>query len=133
MIVEERSLWVDSAGPGLQRGGFGQKYVLRMLDGDLGPVGEVLASFRGGRFIHPPPGILGGGAAPNGFLSIRGNSEDAGRQVIVRAGDRIVSHIPGGGGYGDPKQRDPALVEADLRNGLITPEHAREHYGYPAA
>lgn len=133
MIVEERSLWVDSAGPGKFRGGFGQKYVLRMLEGELGPVGDVLASFRGGRFIHPPPGLLGGGPAPKGFLSIRGTSEDAGRQVIVRAGDRIVSHIPGGGGYGDPMARDRALVEEDLRNGLITPEHAREFYAYPAA
>jgi N-methylhydantoinase B len=132
MIVEERSLWQDSAGPGRFRGGFGQKYVLRILEGDLGPVGEVLASFRGGRFIHPPEGVLGGGAAPNGYLGIRGKSDDAGRQVILRAGDRIESHIPGGGGYGDPKKRERAAVAADLRNGLITIEHARRHYGYEA-
>ena len=132
MIVEERSLWQDSAGPGKFRGGFGQKYVLRMLDGDFGPVGDVLASFRGGRFIHPVPGVLGGGDAPNGFLSIRGTRDDAGRQVIVRAGDRIVSHIPGGGGYGDPKERDREAVARDLRNGLISAEHARSAYGYSA-
>lgn len=132
MIVEERSLWQDSAGPGRYRGGFGQKYVLRMLEGAHGPVGDVLASFRGGRFIHPVPGILGGGDAPNGFLSIRGTRDDAGRQVIVRAGDRIESHIPGGGGYGDPKARDRAAVAEDLRNGLISAEHARLAYGYPA-
>ena len=130
MIVEERSLWTDSAGPGQFRGGFGQKYVLRMLEGEHGPVGEVLASFRGGRFIHPPEGVLGGGNAPNGYLAIRGKSDDAGRQVIVRAGDRIESHIPGGGGYGDPRKRDRAAVARDLKNGLITPDHARRHYGY---
>ncbi len=133
MIVEERSLWEDSAGPGKFRGGFGQRYVLRLLEGDLGPVGDVLASFRGGRFIYPPEGVLGGGSAPNGFLSIRGTSEDAGRQVIVRAGDRIVSHIPGGGGYGDAKERSRAAVQADLKNGLISAEHARKHYAYEAA
>jgi N-methylhydantoinase B len=77
--------------------------------------------------------VLGGGSAPNGFLSIRGTSEDAGRQVIVRAGDRIVSHIPGGGGYGDPKERSRAAVQADLKNGLITAEHARKAYAYEAA
>jgi N-methylhydantoinase B/oxoprolinase/acetone carboxylase alpha subunit len=133
MLVEERSLWEDSAGPGKFRGGFGQKYTLRMLDGDLGPVGDVLASFRGGRFIYPPSGILGGGDAPKGFLSIRGTSDDAGRHVILRAGDRIESHIPGGGGYGDPKERDRSAVEKDLRNGLISMAHAIQYYGYSAA
>ena len=133
LIVEERSLWEDSAGPGKFRGGFGQKYVLRMLEGDLGPVGDVLASFRGGRFLYPPSGVLGGGDAPNGFLSIRGTSEDAGKQVLLRAGDRIVSHIPGGGGYGNPAERDPAAVARDLENGLISLEHAQRWYGYVPA
>jgi N-methylhydantoinase B len=132
VVVEERSLWQDSAGPGKYRGGLGQKYVLRMLDGDLGPAGDVLASFRGGRFIHPPRGILGGGSAPKGFLSIRGESQDAGRQVVLRAGDRIVSQIPGGGGYGDPRERSREAVARDVQDGLISAEHARTHYGYEA-
>lgn len=130
MMVEERSLWQDSAGPGKFRGGFGQKYVLRMLDGELGPMGDVLASFRGGRFVHPPEGVLGGGAAPNGYLSIGGKQDDAGRQVLVKPGDQIVSHIPGGGGYGNPQERDRAAIEMDLKNGLISPEHAKQYYGY---
>ena len=132
MIVEERSLWEDSAGPGKFRGGLGQKYILRMLEGEHGPVGEVLASFRGGRFIYPPSGILGGADAPNGFLTIRGTRDDAGRHVTLRAGDRIVSHIPGGGGYGDPAERDRAMVASDLKNGLISADHARKFYKYAA-
>ncbi len=133
VIVEERSLWEDSAGPGKFRGGLGQRYVLRLLEGELGPVGDVLASFRGGRFIHPPEGVLGGGDAPKGFLSIRGESQDAGRQVVLRGGDRVVSHIPGGGGYGDPRDRSREAVAQDLRNGLISAEQARTRYGYEAA
>jgi len=133
LIVEERSLWQDSAGPGKFRGGFGQKYVLRLLDGEQGPVGEVLASFRGGRFRFPPEGVLGGGSAPTGFLSIAGVSQDAGRQVVLRAGERIVSHIPGGGGYGNPAERSREAVEMDLKNELISKEHARRHYAYDAA
>lgn len=133
VVVEERSLWEDSAGPGKFRGGFGQRYVLRVLDGEFGPDGDVLASFRGGRFIHPPEGVLGGGDAPRGFLSIRGESQDAGRQVVLRAGDRIVSHIPGGGGYGNALERDRGAVARDVQNGLITPEHAKRCYGYDVA
>ena len=74
--------------------------------------------------------MLGGGDAPKGYLAIRGKSDDAGRQVILRAGDRIESHIPGGGGYGDPKKRDRAAVARDLKNELITIDHARRHYDY---
>lgn len=132
LVVEERSLWTDSAGPGRFRGGLGQNYVLRVLDGDLGPRGDVLASFRGGRFIYPPSGIAGGAASPKGFLSIRGTPDDAGRHVMLRAGDRIVSRIPGGGGYGDPMTRDRAAVAEDVRNGLVTAAHAAEAYGYKA-
>lgn len=132
VVVEERTLWQDSAGPGKFRGGLGQRYVLRLLDGELGPAGDVLASFRGGRFIHPPRGVLGGGAAPKGLLSIRGENQDAGRQVVLKAGDRIVSQIPGGGGFGNPLERSREAVARDLKEGLISAEHARQYYGYEA-
>ena len=75
----------------------------------------------------------GGGDAPNGFLTIRGTRDDAGRHVTLRAGDRIVSHIPGGGGYGDPVERDRAMVASDLKNGLITPDHAKKFYKFVEA
>ena len=74
-----------------------------------------------------------GGAAPNGYLSIGGKQDDAGRQVLVKPGDRIVNHIPGGGGYGKPQERDHAAIAMDLKNGLISPEHAKQYYGYAAA
>jgi N-methylhydantoinase B len=37
---------------------------------------------------------------------------------------------PGGGGYGDPKERDPARIEEDLREGYVTPEAAARDYGH---
>ena len=40
---------------------------------------------------------------------------------------------PGGGGFGDPKERDRADVAADVRNGKVTDEAAREIYGYGPA
>lgn len=38
----------------------------------------------------------------------------------------------GGGGYGDPKQRDREVLAAEIHDGIITAEAAREHYGYEA-
>lgn len=47
----------------------------------------------------------------------------------TRAGDLIRVVTGNGGGLGDPKERDPALVRRDVRDGFITPERAREVYG----
>jgi len=49
--------------------------------------------------------------------------------LIVDAGDLIRIHTANGGGYGDPRQRDPAAIASDVKNGLITPERAQEVYG----
>jgi N-methylhydantoinase B len=40
---------------------------------------------------------------------------------------------PGGGGYGDPRMRDPELVRKDVANGLVSAESALKHYGVEAA
>jgi N-methylhydantoinase B/oxoprolinase/acetone carboxylase alpha subunit len=51
------------------------------------------------------------------------------RQVILNPGELLELKLPGGGGYGDPYARDFRLIEEDLRNGLISAEHARSSYG----
>jgi N-methylhydantoinase B len=51
-----------------------------------------------------------------------------GRQVIP-AGDCLILDMPGGGGYGDPRRRDPEAVLDDARNGLISLESAEKDYG----
>jgi N-methylhydantoinase B len=38
--------------------------------------------------------------------------------------------LAGAGGYGDPARRDRALIEADIRNGYVTPDAAAAVYGY---
>ena len=43
-------------------------------------------------------------------------------------GARIELYCGGGGGYGPPSERDPEKVRADVREGYITEEHARQHY-----
>ena len=50
--------------------------------------------------------------------------------VRFEPGDRVLLVTPGGGGYGDPKDRDPARVEEDLREGYVTPEAAARDYDH---
>jgi N-methylhydantoinase B/oxoprolinase/acetone carboxylase alpha subunit len=75
------------------------------------------------------PGILGGGNAPVGELYVNGVAQKTGNQQILKAGDTFLCRIPGGGGLGDPGDRDPAAVARDLENNLISPEFADKHYG----
>ncbi len=49
--------------------------------------------------------------------------------VTFKPGDRVQILTPGGGGYGAPAERDPALLEADVRDGFVSAEAARRDYG----
>lgn len=130
VIYEIKELRPDSAGAGKYRGGFGQHVIIRILDGKLAPTGSVIASAKGGRFHYPVPGILGGHDAPKGVMIANGETfQISGRQVILEPGGYVELLTPGGGGYGDPFTRDPALVQEDIRNGLVSPETAKVSYG----
>lgn len=129
VLVRKRALWQDSAGPGEFRGGFGQEFEVEVLDGELGPLDEVLVSFRGGRFIHPVPGVQGGGGAPNGELYVNGERQEPGIQRTLGPGDSFLCRAPGGGGFGDPANRASVAVKRDLRDGLVTDGYVRRNYG----
>jgi N-methylhydantoinase B len=47
---------------------------------------------------------------------------------IIPDGERLVLHLPGGGGMGDPATRDPMLVAADVRDGLVSVGSAEREY-----
>jgi 5-oxoprolinase (ATP-hydrolysing)/N-methylhydantoinase B len=49
--------------------------------------------------------------------------------VVLREGDEVLIDSPGGGGYGDPSERDRGLVEHDLLQGFVSPTAARDLYG----
>jgi len=130
LIVKQRALWPDSAGAGRHRGGLGQIFELQVLEGDIGPEGPLNVGFRGGRFVFPVPGLLEGGSTPTGKLNINGKDVMDGGDALVPPGGSVVCRIPGGGGLGDPRERDPALIQRDLRFGYITPQHAKEAYRF---
>jgi N-methylhydantoinase B len=119
-----------SGGAGKQRGGFGVHYEVELLRG------EAQASFVMDHGRFGPPGVLGGSAgAPNVVKLHRGGvttipehlSKDQG--LRLQAGDRVEVMTPGGGGYGDPLQRDRALVARDVARGYYAAEQAARLFG----
>lgn len=115
----------DSAGAGRRRGGVGQ--IMEIASRVDRPM-TVLAMFD--RVAHPARGRGGGKAGAAGIVALASGTilRSKGAQEIP-AGDRLVLHLPGGGGLGPPAERDRRLVADDLRNGLISPEAARAEYG----
>lgn len=121
----------DSCGHGRQRGGLGMRRTYEML------VDDVDFSLYGDRFETVPEGLAGGSA---GVLS-RAELIRDGRVVEVdlksgtrlKKGDRIVISTSGGAGFGDPRERDPALIRADVAQGRIDRATAKAVYGYDGA
>ncbi len=125
VVFWRKELRPDSAGPGRTRGGLGQVM-------EIGTLGEREFACNAifDRVANPPLGREGGLAGAAGTVSLRSGAtlRPKGYQVIP-AGDRLVLELPGGGGMGSPQMRDPALVAADVRDGLVSVEAAREQYG----
>ena len=83
------------------------------------------------RVIHPPRGRNGGGSGETGRIYLKSGAAEfrgKGRQTIPR-GDCLVLEMPGGGGLGDPLDRDAERVVSDVRNGLVSAERALADYG----
>jgi N-methylhydantoinase B len=53
--------------------------------------------------------------------------------VPLKRGDVVLTQTGGGGGYGDPAQRDPEAVRLDVVDGFVSPQAARDVYGQDAA
>jgi N-methylhydantoinase B len=128
MIVERDALAADSGGPGTHRGGFGCERLIRFLvPGILHVIDD--------RMQTQPWGIAGGcaGAGTRYVLNPGTDRERAFDRKIdaypVESGDRLLAVTPGGGGWGDPLERDPQAVVADVESGLVSPEAAHLQYG----
>lgn len=128
ILVRMRRLIQDSEGAGRLRGAPG-------ILVELGPVGCAMeAVFVADGNINNPKGARGGlPAAPSEQWLIK---QDGSRerlpqfsQLVVKAGEWLVSVACGGGGYGDPKTRDAERVLADVREGLVSRARAEAVYG----
>ena len=118
---------LDAAGHGAWRGGSGADYEVEILT-------EATHSFRGeGLNYETGYGINGGGTGASGRMHLRfaeGQERPAPKFGLETTGPvRFVTQSPGGGGWGDPRERAPERVLRDLRDGIISEETARDVYG----
>ena len=125
VVLKRRELRPDSGGAGKWRGGLGQltEFVRR---GE----GRWSVSSIADRTKYPAPGLLGGRAGAAGEVALGdGTRLHAKSLVDLRTGDTVHVNLPGGGGYGEPLQRDAQRVLWDVIEGYITPEAAEKNYG----
>ena len=128
VLVESRALRRDSCGAGRYRGGLGLDMKVRNLV-------EGKWNFeRTRRSKCPPWGIAGGTAGEPGGNLLKLPGEKAfkwitGANIPVPLNSLAIVRTGGGGGWGDPLERDAALVAADAAEGLISREAARDLYG----
>lgn len=128
VIVRKFALVPDSEGAGRRRGGFGVEFELEMLEPGCSVV------MRGkDRHQFAAWGAYGGEAGNVGACSLiraDGSVVDLGKATVYEpgTGERVVLRGPGGGGYGNPLEREPDRVARDVRDGLISIERARERY-----
>ena len=129
LIVEERSLICDSGGPGKMRGGLGRKFVIRVPTDDSAPEPPTSIAIQAGRYRYAPRGLFMGGSANKAQFAVNDQAGDPSGLTLCESGDVIQFHSAGGGGYGDPLERDLQAVEQDVFNEYISIEKARDDYG----
>jgi len=131
ILFRQWALRPDSAGAGEHRGGLGAIYEIEVLE-ERG----AEAFLFGERGCHPPRGIVGGGdAALNAFAHehegewVRPPLTSKARGIRLHQGEAVRLETPGGGGYGDPRRRDPRAVADDVRRGLVGAREADALHG----
>lgn len=128
VVIEKVGLAIDSGGPGKYRGGLGYvKEIRTLVDGHYTTVTERTAfaciGINGGRWGAPGGSIKNPGTPEEEHVFF---SRDA---VPVKAGDLIRLITPGGGGWGDPLEREVEAVRMDVVRRLVTPASAERDYG----
>lgn len=117
--IERYGLVPDSGGDGKHRGGLAVERVWRCLTPNTSLI------VRSDRAVHPPYGLQRGepGTVSTNLLIRADGSEEILPSMFsttIQAGDVFVHRTAGGGGWGDPAERDPRLHEADLADGKVS-------------
>jgi N-methylhydantoinase B len=126
--IRRTGLWADSAGAGAFRGGLGLWKVFEATTTD------VTVAHRSERFHSAPWGLFGGRPARRGHAFVlrqdgRREALPSKKMLVLHPGDQLWEYVAGGAGWGDPLERDPDRVLADVLDGKVSVEAAREAYG----
>lgn len=125
--IERYGLVRDSGGAGERRGGLAVEREWSLL------VGDAHLAIRSGRRDHLPYGLAGGEPGTGSINVLSGSDEEKVLPTMIStrmvAGQRLYHRQPGGGGWGDPFERNPQAVARDVRNDKVSEEAARDHYG----
>ncbi len=126
--VHQRRFITDSEGAGKNKGGAGMLV-------EFGPTrGSMEVAFVSDGTSNPAQGVRGGGTGGPAYQGVRGSDGTVTPTpncavVTLKTGETIVSHCCGGGGYGNPLERDPERVRRDVAEGWVSKERARDVYG----
>ena len=116
--MHEYSLWPDSGGGGRQRGGLGYVRAYEILK-----PGASLSMYAD-RFKLAPEGLFGGQEGKRARCTVERGGEiidiPSKGGLALEPGDILTIMTGGGAGYGDPEERDPTAIAADLADGFIT-------------
>lgn len=128
LIVEKREILSDSGGIGRMKGGLGKREVFRIPDDEYSPMPPVNLGIQAGRYIYPAEGLFGGKPGAKAQFLVNGEPGNSYGLTQLKPGDVVTIDAPGGGGYGDPSERDPALVLNDVIQGYVSLDNARSDY-----
>ncbi len=130
VLYHHYALHEGSGGAGQMRGGFGLDYELELRRG------HAKASFVMDHGRFGPQGALGGQDGTPNKVTVWRDGEpytpehlSKEQDIPLRAGDRVRVQTPGGGGYGNPLERDPDQVAEDVRLGRYTADEAEKLFG----
>lgn len=125
VLIERKAIRVDSGGAGSFRGGHGQELAVRVLN----PT-PLTVSFLSDRTRIPAPGFAGGHDGALGSVTVNGEAVNPKQTLVAQPGDLLVLRTPGGAGYGEPQQRQPWQVQADVAAGVVSEDAALTLYGH---
>lgn len=125
LVMERREVRPDSGGAGTFRGGLGQYTSFADRSGQTWSMSGMYD-----RLKFAAQGMLGGGAGlPGEFALSDGRQANPKELLFHPPTTRVETALPGGGGFGDPLQRDPQAVLQDVLNGYVSIEAAQRDYG----
>jgi N-methylhydantoinase B len=127
-ITEFNEFTPDSCGAGKFRGGCGARYRIKLYDEN-----PNMVMFGDGK-VNPPYGLFGGlpGSVNLAFINEGTESQrelKAKEALELSKNDTYTTYPSGGGGWGDPMEREMDMVRMDVKNGLVSLENARKLYG----